>query len=109
MTSGCPGLTHFGPVLGVHLVAFRFRVLVVAEIILLSAGPVLLAGLGYLLFRQSTISATSPSPVRWHSKFRGYGRFWLAVILGASAQDGLVVGFLKLNPNVRNTAPSSSI
>ena len=95
-------LHAFGLVFGVHLVAFRLHALVVAEITLLSAGPVLLAGLGYALFQQSAASTTSPSLIRWLSSFRGYGRFWLAFILGASAQTGLVIGFLKLNPNVRN-------
>ena len=96
----------FGLVFGVHLVAFRLRALVAAEITLLSAGPALLAGLGYLLSQQSTASTTSPSLFRWPSGSRGYGRFWLAFILGAGAQTGLVISFLKLNPNVRNMAPS---
>ncbi|KAH9990656.1 hypothetical protein BJV74DRAFT_421616 [Russula compacta] len=89
---------------GVHLVVFRFRVLVVIEIVLLSAGPVLLAGLGYALLQQTTTSATSPH-IEWRSKLRGYGRFWLAFVLGACTQVGLVVGFLKLNPNTAHSHP----
>ncbi|KAI9507743.1 hypothetical protein F5148DRAFT_1284822 [Russula earlei] len=91
--------------LGLYLVAFRQQVLVVAEIVLLSVGPVVLAGLGYLLLRQSTMSASSPSQIRWHSRFRGYGRFWLALVMGVGAQVGLVVGFLKLNPNTVHGHP----
>jgi hypothetical protein len=92
-------------VFGVHLVAFRLRVMVAAEVVLLSVGPVLLASLGYYRFQQTAISAAAvPSHIRWRPNLRGYGRFWLAFILGAIAQVGLVVSFLKLNPNVRNTA-----
>ena len=78
--------------------------MVAVEIVLLSVGPVLLASLGYYRFQQTAISSAVPSHVRWRPNFRGYGRFWLAFILGASAQVGLAVSFLKLNPNVRNTA-----
>lgn len=85
-------------VFGIHLVAFRFQALVVTEVILLIVGPVIIAGLGYLL-QQST---TSPARIVLHSNFQGYGRFWLALVLGMSTQAGLVVGFLKLNPNVRS-------
>jgi hypothetical protein len=88
-------------VFGVHLVAFRFHVLVVTQIVLLSAGPIIITGLGYLLLQQSATSTTSPRN-QWRSYFRGYDRFWLALILGVSAQAGLVIGFLKLNPNVRS-------
>lgn len=94
---------------GVYLVAFRLHALVAAEITLLFVGPVLLAGLGYLLSQQSAASTISPSLIQWPSGFRGYGRFWLAFVLGASAQTGLVIGFLKLNPNVRGIAPSPLI
>lgn len=85
-------------VFGVHLVAFRFQALVVTEIVLLIVGPVIIAGLGYLLLQQPATSARILS----RSNFQGYGRFWLALVLGISAQAGLVVGFLKLNPNVRS-------
>ena len=94
-------------VFGVYLVAFPFHVLLVAEIILLVVGPILLAGLGYVLVQQSILSP--PARMQWASDFRGYGRFWLALILGAGAQVGLVVGFLKLNPNVRDPHPPSLI
>ena len=86
-------------VFGVYLVAFPFHVLLVAEIVLLVMGPLLLLGLGYVLVHQS-IPSISPARIQWGSDFRGYGRFWLALVLGALAQVGLVVGFLKLNPNV---------
>jgi hypothetical protein len=85
-------------VFGVYLVAFPFHVLLVAEIILLVAGPILLAGLGYILVQQSVFL-----PLQWSS--RGFGRFWLALFSGAGAQVGLVVGFLKLNPNVCDHPP----
>ena len=65
-----------------------------AAIVLLVVGPVIIAGLGYL--------ASSPTSPLLGSYFRGYGRFWLALIPGASTQTGLVFGFLKLNPNVRS-------
>ncbi|KAH9959052.1 hypothetical protein BC827DRAFT_1215483 [Russula dissimulans] len=91
-------------IFGVYLVAFRRQVLVVIEIVLLSVGPLILAGLGFLLLRQS-ISSTSPSHIQWRSNFRGYGRFWLAFIVGVGAQVGLVVGFLKLNPNTAHGHP----
>lgn len=65
-------------------------------------GPVIIAGLGYLLLQQSATSTTSPIRILSRSNFQGYGRFWLALVLGASAQAGLVAGFLKLNPNVRS-------
>lgn len=94
--------SYLNTVFGIHLVAFRFHVLVVTEIILLCVGPVIIASLGYLLLQQSATSITSLSRDQWRSYFRGYGRFWLALILGVSAQVVLVVGFLKLNPNVRN-------
>ena len=66
------------------------------EIVLLVVGPVIIAGLGYLASPPS-----SPGILR-RSYFRGYGRFWLTLVLGASTQHGLVFGFLKLNPNVRS-------
>jgi hypothetical protein len=87
-------------VFGVYLVAFPFHVLLAAEIILLVAGPILPAGLGYILVHQSVFS-----PLQWRSDFRGVGRFWLALLSGAGAQVGLVVGFLKLNPNVCDHPP----
>jgi hypothetical protein len=86
-------------VFGVYLVAFPFHVWLVGEIVLLVVGPLLLAGLGYVLVHQSILSPL-PARMQWGSDFRGYGRFWLAIVLGAGAQVGLVVGFLKLNPNV---------
>ena len=78
--------------------------MVAVEIVLLSVGPVLLASLGYYRFQQTAIFAAVPSHIRWRPNLRGYGRFWLAFILGASSQVGLVISFLKLNPNVRDTA-----
>jgi hypothetical protein len=98
---GCCRRSCINTVLGVHLVAFRFHVLVVTEIVLLCVGPVIIASLGYLLLQQSATSITSLSRDQWRSYFRGYGRFWLALILGVGAHVVLVVGFLKLNPNVR--------
>jgi hypothetical protein len=88
-------------VFGVHLIAFRFHALLVTKIVLLSVGPFVIACLGYLLLQRSA-STTFPSRVLWRSYCRGYGRFWLAFILGVITQAGLVVGFLKLNPNVRS-------
>lgn len=107
-----------------YLVAFRFRVLVVAEIVLIAMGPILFACLGLLTLPQQYVEFISrlsfshliPSRttvsrlVTWatftnlmaHLRFRGYGRFWLALILGTGAQVGLVVGFLRLNRNVCN-------
>jgi hypothetical protein len=87
-------------VFGIHLIAFCFQALVVTEIVLLIVGPVIIAGLRYL-FQQSATSATSPARVLLRSNFQGYGRFWLALVLGINTQTGLVVG-LKLNPNVRS-------
>ena len=89
-------------VFGIHLIAFRFQVLVVTEMVLLIVGPVIIAGLGYLLLQQSATSATSPARIVLGSNFQGYGRFWLALVVGITTQAGLVVGFLKLNPNVRS-------
>jgi hypothetical protein len=89
-------------VFGIHLIAFRFQALVVMEIVLLIVGPVIIAGLGYLLLQQSATSAASPARILLRYNFQGYGRFWLALVLGISTQVGLVVGFLKLNPNVRS-------
>jgi hypothetical protein len=90
-------------VFGIHLIAFRFQALVVTEIVLLVVGPVIIAGLGYLLLRRSATSSTLPARILLsRSNFQGYGRFWLALGLGISTQAGLVVGFLKLNPNVRS-------
>ena len=83
-------------VFGVYLVAFPFHVLLVTEILLLVLGPIFLAGLAYLLIYHSVLSPR----MQWGSHFRGYGRFWLALVLGGCAQVGLVIGFLKLNPNV---------
>lgn len=90
---------------GVYLVAFPFRVLLVAEIILLIVGPIILAGLGYVLVQQSILSPSPRARVQWGSDFRGYGRFWFALILGAGGQVGLVAGFLKLNPNTVHSHP----
>ena len=89
-------------VFGIHLIAFRFQALVVTEIVLLIVGPVIIAGLGYLLLQQSATSATSPARILLRFNFQGYGRFWLALVLGIITQVGLVVGFLELNPNVRS-------
>ncbi|KAI0301738.1 hypothetical protein B0F90DRAFT_1936153 [Multifurca ochricompacta] len=90
---------------GVYLVAFRSHTFLLAEIILLAIGPIVLAGLGYLLLQQTIASPTLPSRVQWGSGFRGYGRFWLAIVLGAGAQVGLVYGFLKLNHNTAHAHP----
>ncbi|KAH9018391.1 hypothetical protein EDB85DRAFT_1873820 [Lactarius pseudohatsudake] len=90
---------------GVYLVAFPFHVLLVAEIILLIVGPIILASLGYVLVQQSILSPPFPARTQWSSDFRGYGRFWFALILGAGAQVGLVVGFLKINPNTAHSHP----
>ncbi|KAH9018783.1 hypothetical protein EDB83DRAFT_2528347 [Lactarius deliciosus] len=90
---------------GVYLVAFPFHVLLVAEIILLIVGPILLASLGYVLVRQSILSPPFPARTQSGSDFRGYGRFWFALVLGAGAQAGLVVGFLKINPNTAHSHP----
>ncbi|KAH9961137.1 hypothetical protein BGW80DRAFT_1463970 [Lactifluus volemus] len=68
---------------GVYLVAFRFRTLLVVEMVLVAIGIIL---------------ASSLSPNDSSNFFRGYGRFLLALILGTGAQVGLVVGFLRLNP-----------
>ena len=87
-------------VFGIHLIAFRLRALVVTEIAILILGPIIIAGFGYLLLQQSATSATSPARILLRCNFQGYGRFWLALGLGISTQVGLVVGFLKLNPNV---------
>lgn len=91
-------------VFGVYLVAFPFHVLLVTEIILLVVGPIILGGLGYVLVHQSVIPPLSIQ-IQWGSDFRGYGRFWLALVFGAGTQVGLVVGFLKLNPNVCDRPP----
>ncbi|KAH8981758.1 hypothetical protein EDB86DRAFT_416246 [Lactarius hatsudake] len=90
---------------GVYLVAFPFHLLLVAEIILLIVGPIFLAGLGYVLVQQSILSPPFPGRMQWSSDFRGYGRFWFALILTAGAQVGLVVGFLKINPNTAHSHP----
>lgn len=90
---------------GIYLIAFRFQALVVTEIVLLVVGPVIIAGLGYLLLQQSATSATSPTRILLRSNFQGYGRFWLALVLGISTQVGLVVGFLKLTPNAAHGHP----
>ncbi len=76
----------------------------VAGIILLSMGPIILTCLRYLLVQQSIDPPPLPARIHWSPDFRGCGRFWLALILGVGAQVGLVVGFLKLNPNVRDTS-----
>jgi hypothetical protein len=89
-------------VFGIHLIAFPIQTLVVTEMVLLTIGPVIIAGLGYLLLQKSATSTTSPARILLRSNFRGYGRFWLALVLGISTQVGLVAGFLKLNPNVRS-------
>jgi hypothetical protein len=70
--------------------------------VLLIVGPFIITGLGYLFLQQSATSATSPARILLHSNFQGYGRFWLALVVGITTQAGLVVGFLKLNPNVRS-------
>ena len=88
-------------VFGIHLIAFRFQALVVTEIVLLVVGPVIIAGLGYFLRQQSATSATSPVTLL-RSNFQGYGRLWLALVVGIGAQVVLVVSFLMLNPNVRS-------
>jgi hypothetical protein len=89
-------------VFGIHLIAFRFQALVVTEMVLLIVGPVIMAGLGYLLLQQLATSTTSPARILLRLNFQGYGRFWLALVVGIVTQTGLVVGFLKLNPNVRS-------
>ena len=71
------------------------------EIILLIVGPIIIAGLGYLLVQQC---ATPPAFILSLSDYQGYGRFWLALVVGITTQAGLVVGFLKLNPNVCSLA-----
>ncbi|KAN0137858.1 hypothetical protein V8E53_004342 [Lactarius tabidus] len=86
---------------GVYLVAFPFHVLLVTEIVLLVLGPILLGGLAYLLVYHSVLSPR----MQWGSHLRGYGRFWLALVLGACSQVGLVVGFIKLNPNTAHSHP----
>jgi hypothetical protein len=104
------------PVFGVYLVAFRFRTLLVVEMVLVAIGIILglLAVAQRLLefvprlslgTRAPSSQTAADNPITWttaiaHISFRGYGRFLLALILGTGAQVGLVVGFLRLNPNV---------
>ncbi|KAI0264235.1 hypothetical protein BC834DRAFT_884353 [Gloeopeniophorella convolvens] len=85
---------------GRYLVAVRLRTLLLASTILLSAGPVLLAGLAFVLLRKP---ANASVRARWRTGWRGYGRFWLALLLGVGGQVGLVVGFLKINPNTAHS------
>ena len=107
-------------VFGVYLVAFRFRALVIVEMVLIAIGTILciLVVAQRLLEFVSRLSLGTPTPpapssqttadhpITWttftnaHISLRGYGRFLLALILGTGAQVGLVVGFLGLNPNV---------
>lgn len=37
---------------------------------------------------------------RWLDNVRGYGRFWLALLITVGAQVGLLVGIIQLNPYV---------
>jgi hypothetical protein len=112
------------PVFGSYLVAFRFRALLVLEMVLVAIGTILclLAVAQQLRGSVSRLSLGTPTPpapssqtaadhpITWtsftnaiaHISLRGYCRFLLAVILGTGAQVGLVVGFLRLNPNVCN-------
>ncbi|KAI0051551.1 hypothetical protein FA95DRAFT_1554372 [Auriscalpium vulgare] len=93
VVSETEGAVYF-ELFGLYLVAFPFRVLVAADTVLLAAGPIIVAVLSFFLYRQSVLRPQR----RWVDLARGYGRFWLAFILSAGAQVGLVTGFLKLNP-----------
>ncbi|KAI0055717.1 Zn-dependent exopeptidase [Artomyces pyxidatus] len=79
---------------GSYLITLPLRVLLAINVVLASAGPIVVIALAFFLYRQSLLT-----PQRWWAQAaRGYGRFWLALLLSVAAQVGLVFGFLQLNP-----------
>jgi hypothetical protein len=99
------------------------RIFLTINVVLLTAGPILLLSLAYTkytiedrhileqqrytanvndaraVWRQRWNSFTSKT---WLSDLRGVGKFWLAVLLGVGLQVLLIVGYVNLNPFVRN-------
>ncbi|KDQ61200.1 hypothetical protein JAAARDRAFT_32197 [Jaapia argillacea MUCL 33604] len=104
--------------LGSYLVLFSLRSLIITDIILLVVGPILLVVLFLYIYtknkqqRQSDpttngVHGTHESRLRnvlrkWP---RGWGRFWVCVLVGVLAQVGLVVGYVKFNPFIIHSSP----
>jgi hypothetical protein len=80
-----------------YLITAPLRILLTIFIIVLVVGPILLMITAFFVHRQSLVQNR-----RWVPGLRGYGRFWLALIVAAALQVALVVGYLFLNPYVRN-------
>lgn len=105
------------------------RVLMIINIVLLAAGPILLLILAYTkhvvmhgrLLRRLPSTAQEDSSQesiwwRWWNSFKAMtwlgnlwrlGKFWVALVIGIGLQVLLVVGYIKLNPFVRRF-PSTS-
>jgi hypothetical protein len=83
-------------VFGIYLIVFPLRTLLSTFIVLLVVGPIILMVFTFFLYRQTVVLNG-----RWVSGARGYGRFWLALIVSAALHVGLDVGYLKLNPYAR--------
>ncbi|KAI0311189.1 hypothetical protein OF83DRAFT_1069216 [Amylostereum chailletii] len=81
-----------------YLIAMPLRTLMAIFVVLLVAGPIVLGVFGFFLYRQSTLAQASQTEGRWITGLRGYGRFWLALLITITVHVGLVLGYLKLNP-----------
>ena len=78
-----------------YFIAFPLRTLMAIFIVLLVVGPVVTLVLAFFMYRQSRTQNA-----RWTTNLKGYGRFWLALLITIGLHVALVVGYLKLNPYV---------
>ncbi|EPQ55262.1 hypothetical protein GLOTRDRAFT_61175 [Gloeophyllum trabeum ATCC 11539] len=96
--------------LGSHLVLLTLRAEFILDVILLVLGPITLIIFGVLIYARRQRERANALMVgeravpdkHWA---RGWGRFWLALVLGIGAQVGLVVGYVHLNPFIIHSSP----
>ncbi|KAI0796781.1 hypothetical protein C8Q75DRAFT_742209 [Abortiporus biennis] len=109
---GSPGV--FFDVLYETMLIFPIRYLLVTNIIVLVIGPIaVLILLGWVVFLSTRhIGSTHPSHTDTWARVKtvlstllGWGRFWLALLIGIAAQIGVVVGYVKLNPFIIHSHP----
>ncbi|TFK50887.1 Zn-dependent exopeptidase [Heliocybe sulcata] len=96
--------------LGSSLVLLALRTEFVLDVILLVLGPISLIVLGALIYARKQRERANALMVGEHIVpkkhwARGWGRFWLALLVGIGAQVGLVAGFVNLNPFIIHSSP----
>ncbi|KAI0919190.1 hypothetical protein AcW1_003359 [Taiwanofungus camphoratus] len=116
-TTGDGGAAVYFDLLRLKLVLFPLRALFVTNVVLLSVGPVVTLVLLAMILLAPKKSSVPQASERNHAIGRwakarqvlgilnGWGRFWIAVAVGAAAHVCLVVGYINLNPYIVHSRP----